>query len=100
MARLSQKRKWRFGLVSLFYRTVFCRLGSVTCKWILEFIRSIKKSVIDHCISRVVMVSTETLVSVVCILEKETHSSTLPGESLGQRSLVGYSPWGRSIGHD
>ena len=77
MARLSQKRKWRFGLVSLFYRTVFCRLGSVTCKWILEFIRSIKKSVIDHCISRVVMVSTETLVSVVCILEKETHSSTL-----------------------
>ena len=35
---------------------------------------------IDGCISRVVMVSTETLVSViVCILEKEmaTHSSTL-----------------------
>ena len=31
-------------------------------------------------------------------LEKEmaTHSSTLPGESLGQRSLVGYSPWGRT----
>ena len=24
-----------------------------------------------------------------------THSSILPGESHGQRSLVGYSPWGR-----
>ena len=23
-----------------------------------------------------------------------THSSVLPGESHGQRSLVGYSPWG------
>ena len=23
------------------------------------------------------------------------HSSILPGESHGQRSLVGYSPWGR-----
>ena len=30
-------------------------------------------------------------------LEKElaTHSSSLPGESHGWRSLVGYSPWGR-----
>ena len=30
-------------------------------------------------------------------LEKEmaTHSSLLPGKSHGQRSLVGYSPWGR-----
>ena len=29
-------------------------------------------------------------------LEKEmvTHSSIVPGESHGQRSLVGYSPWG------
>ena len=29
-------------------------------------------------------------------LEKEmaTHSSILPGESHGQRSLVGYGPWG------
>ena len=29
-------------------------------------------------------------------LEKgmETHSSTLAGESHGQRSLVGYNPWG------
>ena len=29
-------------------------------------------------------------------LEKEmaTHSVFLPGESHGQRSLVGYSPWG------
>ena len=29
-------------------------------------------------------------------LEKErtTHSSVLPGESHGQRSLAGYSPWG------
>ena len=36
-------------------------------------------------------------------LEKEmaTHSSTLlPGESHGGRSLVGYSPWGRRVGHD
>ena len=24
----------------------------------------------------------------------------LPGESQGQRSLVGYSPWGRRVGHD
>ena len=24
-----------------------------------------------------------------------THSSFLPGEFYGQRSLVGYSPWGR-----
>ena len=24
-----------------------------------------------------------------------THSSILPGECHGQRSLVGYSPWGR-----
>ena len=23
----------------------------------------------------------------------------LPGESLGQRSLAGYSPWGRRVGH-
>ena len=30
-------------------------------------------------------------------LEKETatHSNILPGESNGQRSLTGYSPWGR-----
>ena len=30
-------------------------------------------------------------------LEKEMaiHSSTMPGKSHGQRSLVGYSPWGR-----
>ena len=38
------------------------------------------------------------------ILEKEmaTNSSTLAGKSHGQRSLVGYSPWGReeSVGHD
>ena len=26
--------------------------------------------------------------------EMETHSSILPGEFHGQRSLVGYSPWG------
>ena len=25
----------------------------------------------------------------------ETHSVFLPGESHGQRSLAGYSPWGR-----
>ena len=24
----------------------------------------------------------------------ETHSSFLPGESHGQKSLAGYSPWG------
>ena len=24
----------------------------------------------------------------------------LPGESHGQRSLMGYSPWGRRVGHD
>jgi len=27
--------------------------------------------------------------------EMATHSSTLPEKSHGQRSLVGYSPWGR-----
>ena len=27
--------------------------------------------------------------------EMATHSSILPGESHGQRSLVGYSPWNR-----
>ena len=41
----------------------------------------------------------ETIQSVVQEdpLEKEmaTHSSILPGESHGQRCLVGYSPWGR-----
>ena len=26
--------------------------------------------------------------------EMATHSSILPGEFLGQRSLAGYSPWG------
>ena len=26
--------------------------------------------------------------------EMATHSSILPGESHGQRSLAGYSPWG------
>ena len=25
---------------------------------------------------------------------------SLPGESHGQRSLVGYSPWGRRVGHN
>ena len=30
-----------------------------------------------------------------------THSSILPGESHGQRSLAGYSPWGsQRLGHD
>ena len=27
--------------------------------------------------------------------EMTTHSSILPGKSHGQRSLTGYSPWGR-----
>ena len=30
-----------------------------------------------------------------------THSSSLPGKSHGQRSLVGYSPWQqKKVGHD
>ena len=35
-------------------------------------------------------------------LEKEmvTHSSILPGEFHGQRSLVGYNPWGHRVGHN
>ena len=36
-------------------------------------------------------------------LEKEmaTTPAFLPGESHGQRSLAGYSPWGRKrVGHD
>ena len=36
-------------------------------------------------------------------LEKEmaTHSIFLPGISCGQKSLVGYSPWGhKGVGHD
>ena len=32
--------------------------------------------------------------------EMATHSSILPGESHGQRSLVGYSPRGCRVGHD
>jgi len=37
------------------------------------------------------------------ILEKEmaVHSRILAGKSYGQRSLAGYSPWGRKrVGHD
>ena len=35
-------------------------------------------------------------------LEKEmaTHSSILAWKSHGRRSLAGYSPWGRRVGHD
>ena len=29
-----------------------------------------------------------------------THSSMLPGEFRGQKSLAGYSPWRRTVGHD
>ena len=29
-----------------------------------------------------------------------TTSVFLPGESHGQRSLVGYSPWGHRVGHE
>ena len=29
-----------------------------------------------------------------------THSSILAQESRGQRSLAGYSPWGRRVRHD
>ena len=32
--------------------------------------------------------------------EMATHSSFLAGESHGQRSLVGYSPWGHKVKHD
>ena len=28
------------------------------------------------------------------------HSSILPGEFLGLKSLAGYSPWGQRVGHD
>ena len=31
--------------------------------------------------------------------EMATHCSILPGESHGQRSLMGYSPWGCRVGH-
>ena len=36
-------------------------------------------------------------IQLVITMEKAmaTHSSTLPGKSHGQRSLVGCSPWGR-----
>ena len=35
-------------------------------------------------------------------LEKEmaTHSIPLPGKSNGQRSPLGYSPWGSRVGHE
>ena len=35
-------------------------------------------------------------------LEKEWQPTPvfLPGESRGQRSLVGYSPWGHSVGYN
>ena len=29
-----------------------------------------------------------------------THSTILPRESHGQKSLVGYSPWACRVGHD
>ena len=29
-----------------------------------------------------------------------TEQHCLPGKSRGQRNLVGYSPWGRRVGHD
>jgi len=29
-----------------------------------------------------------------------THSSTLAGKSHGRRSVVGYSAWGRRVGHN
>ena len=29
-----------------------------------------------------------------------THSVFLPGDSHGQKSLMGYSPWARRVGHD
>ena len=32
--------------------------------------------------------------------EMAAHSSVLAGEPHGQRSLVGYSPWGHRVGHD
>ena len=33
--------------------------------------------------------------------EMATHTNVLPGESHGQRSLMGYSPWGcKRVGHD
>ena len=32
--------------------------------------------------------------------EKEPTPEFLPGKSHGQRSLVGYSPWGYRVGHD
>ena len=32
--------------------------------------------------------------------EMTTHSSVLAGEFHGQRTLAGYSPWGRRVGHD
>ena len=31
--------------------------------------------------------------------EMATHSSILPGQSHGQRSLVGYGPWDRRVRH-
>ena len=38
----------------------------------------------------------------LCVLEKEMQPTPvfLPGESHGQRSLVGYCSWGRRVGHD
>ena len=40
--------------------------------------------------------------SIITLLEEEmaTHPVLLPGESLGQRSLVGYSSWGCRVGQD
>ena len=32
--------------------------------------------------------------------EMATHSSILPGKSLGQRSLAGYSPWRHRVGYN
>ena len=34
------------------------------------------------------------------LLDMATHSGILAWRSHGQRSLVGYSPWGYGVGHD
>ena len=36
----------------------------------------------------------------ICRQKWQPTPVLLPGESLGQRSLVGYSPWGCRVGHD
>ena len=63
--------------------------------WIMVFFRRIPKSKIAASYSSSIFNILKTLYAVLLEEEMATHSSILAGEFHGQRSLAGYSPWGR-----